>query len=356
LGQTIRDGWVPRQKRSWEIALGRAPQGPAIDNDKGGKMKKMTWVFPLFALLAAIPVFGADYPSRPIEMIIPFPPGGTTDPMIRIAQPAMQAALGVPIVMTNKSGAAGALGTEYVAKAKADGYTLLTGSNSNLIVAPAVNPAISYRASDFIPIWIIATDSTGIISKLDAPYKDLEGLVDYARKNPGKLNYGATGQGTVSFFTMETFKLSNNLDIVPVQFQGTGPVKNAILGGHVDLCSATLSPFYPLHKAGQLKILVYTAPNRRKDFQDIPTMAEEGFGDSALGTWIGVFVSRKTPPEVVEKLTQAMNKASKDPSLEPQLAQLGFYFDNQKTQEAMKRIDRESAIVDKVVKRLGIGK
>jgi tripartite-type tricarboxylate transporter receptor subunit TctC len=319
-------------------------------------MKKLSFSLMLMISLLAAYSLAAEYPNRPIEIIVPFPPGGSTDPAFRIIQPGLQAALGVPVVLTSKPGAAGALGTEFVAKGKSDGYTLLAGTNSSLIVAPAVNPSITYRHSDFIPACIFATDAAGIISKLNTPWKNLEELLDYARKNPGKLSYGATGMGTVSFFTMEIFKLSNDLDIVPVQFQGTGPVKNAILGGHVDLASATLSPFYPLAKAKQVTLLVTTAPRRMPDIPDVPTMAEKGMGEGALGMWSGIFVPKKCPPEVVEKINKAMDKVMQDPKVEAQLSQLGFFIEYKKTQDTLEQIARETAVVDKVVKKLGMGK
>lgn len=296
------------------------------------------------------------YPTRQIECIVNFPPGGPLDTSIRIIQPHLQAALGVPVVLTTKGGAAGALGTDFVAKAKPDGYTILASANAPLTIAPNVNPQITYKYTDFAHICTYTADPGVICGKAGAPWKNLEELVEYAKKNPGKLNYGTPGMGTVAYFAMEIFKLSYGLDIVPVHFQGTGPVKNAILGGHVDLSASGFGSLGPLIKAGNIIPLVTTATQRMADFPNVPTMAEKGFPDASLNIWFGLWVPIKCPKNVVEKLSQAMEKVMKDPAVQKQIEQAAMMVDYRDGKATFQLVEQEFAAVGKVVKKTGMGK
>jgi tripartite-type tricarboxylate transporter receptor subunit TctC len=306
----------------------------------------------------ASPLYGAEerYPTRQIEFIINFPPGGPLDSVTRIIQPPLQAALGVPIILTTKGGAAGALGTDFVAKAKPDGYTLLSTTNPSLTIAPHVNPQIPYKISDLTPVCVFGADLGFISSKPGAPWKNLEELVEYAKKNPGKLNYGSPGLGTVAYFAMEIFKLSYGLDIVPVHFQGTGPVKNAILGGHVDLAASGFGSMGSLVKAKSITGLVTTTVKRLPDYPDIPTMAEKGFPDACLNIWAGLFAPKQCPPVVANRIGAAMEKIMKDPAVVRQMEAAGFFIDYRNSENTAKLIEEESKTVGKVVQKTGMGK
>ncbi|MEM2958574.1 MAG: tripartite tricarboxylate transporter substrate binding protein [Candidatus Jordarchaeaceae archaeon] len=296
------------------------------------------------------------YPSRQIELIVNFPPGGPLDTSTRIIHPHLQKVLGVPLIITTKGGAAGALGADFVAKAKPDGYTVLATANSAMTIAPNVNPQITYKYTDFAPICTFSADPGVITSKAGAPWKNLEELVVYAKKNPGKLNYGSPGMGTVAFFAMEIFKLSYGLDIVPVHFQGTGPVKNAILGGHVDLASSGFGSLAPLIKDGSIIPLVTTAQKRIVDFPEVPTMAEKGFPEASLNIWCGLFVPKNCPKIVVERLGQAMDKVMKDPNVINQLNKAGMTPDYRDSRATFSLVEQEFATVKKLVEKMGIGK
>lgn len=296
------------------------------------------------------------YPSRQVEFIINFPPGGPVDTGTRIIHPFLQSILGVPIVLTTKGGAAGALGADYVAKVKPDGYTVLVSANAALTIAPNVNPQITYKYTDFAHVCTFCADPGVITSKAGSPWKNLEELVEYAKKNPGKLNYGTPGMGTVAFFAMEIFKLSYGLDIVPVHFQGTGPVKNAILGGHVDLAASGFGSLAPLIKAGNIIPLVTTAQRRMADFPNVPTMAEKGFADASLNIWFGLFLPEKCPRMAVEKLSQSMDKVMRDPNVITQIEKAGLFVDYRDSEGTFKLVEQEYATVARVVKKMGIGK
>jgi tripartite-type tricarboxylate transporter receptor subunit TctC len=298
----------------------------------------------------------ARYPSHPIEFIIPFPPGGPADTAARIIQPPLAAALGAPIVLVNKPGGGGALGGDYVAKSKPDGHTVYATTNSTLTIITAMQPDLTYRPSDFAAVGSYMTDLGVITARAGGSWRTLDEFVDYARKNPGKLSYGSAGLGTVSFFTVELFKLAYGLDITHVPFQGTGPVKNAIMGGHVTIASSGLSSLAPLIKSGDLLPLVTTAPRRVAAFPDVPTLAEKGFPEASLNIWMALFVPAKTPRDVVERLSQALEKTMKDPAVVAVVEKAGMVVDFRDPAGTARLVETEHQAVKKVVARLGIGK
>ncbi len=297
-----------------------------------------------------------EYPNREIEFIVSFPPGGPADTAARIIQPRMSAILGVPVVVTNKTGGGGAMGADYVAKAKPDGYTVYASTNSVLTISPVVQKDLPYRMDDFAPIGAYAADLGVITAKAGAPWKTLEEFVEHAKKNPGKYNYGSAGFGTVSFFTMELFKLSYGLDIAHVPFQGTGPAKNAILGGHVTLASSGFGSFAPLFKSGDLIPLVTTATKRIPAFPNVPTMAEKGFPEASLNIWLGLYVPAKTPKPAVDVLVKALAQAAKDPAVAAAFEKAGMFVEYRGPEETLSLLQSETAAVRKVAERLGIGK
>jgi tripartite-type tricarboxylate transporter receptor subunit TctC len=296
------------------------------------------------------------YPARPIELIIPFPPGGPADTAARIIQPKLSAVLGAPLALINKSGGGGALAADYVAKSKPDGYTVFAATNAPVTIVPATQPDISYRPADFAAVGISMTDVSVFVGKAGSPWKTLDEFVDYVRKNPGKLSYGSAGLGTVSFFAFELFKNAYGLDITHVPFQGGGPVKNAIMGGHVTIASSGLNSFAPLIKSGDLIALATSAPRRVPAFPDVPTLAEKGFPDASLNIWMALFVPAKTPQPIVDKLAQALEQTMKEPSVVTAVEKAGMVVDHRGPAATAKLVETEYEAVKKVASRLGIGK
>jgi len=296
------------------------------------------------------------YPARPIEVIIPFPPGGPADTAARIIQPKLSAALGVPLVLVNKSGGGGALAADYVSKSKPDGYTVFAATNAPVTIVAATQPDISYRPTDFAAIGTSMTDVSVFVGKAGSPWKTLEEFVEYVRKNPGKLSYGSAGLGTVSFFAFELFKHAYGLDITHVPFQGGGPVKNAIMGGHVTIASSGLNSFAPLMKSGDLIALATSAPKRVPAFPDVPTLAEKGFPDASLNIWMALFVPAKTPQGVVDTLAHALEQTMKEPSVVTAVEKAGMVVDYRGPAATAKLAEAEYEAVKKVATRLGIGK
>jgi tripartite-type tricarboxylate transporter receptor subunit TctC len=199
-------------------------------------------------------------------------------------------------------------------------------------------------------------DFGSITTRASNPWKTLEQVVDYGKKNPGKLSYGSAGVGTLSSFAMEIFKISYGLDVAHVPFQGTGPVKNAILGGHVQLASSGFSSLGPLIKSGDLTALVSTAPKRLPEFPNVPTMAEKGFPEATLNLWMLLAAPAKTPPAVVDRLTRALEKTMKDPAVVAAVKKAEMSIDYHGPEATRQMIEKEHEVVTKVVQKLGLGK
>src|SRR4030095_12315097 len=254
----------------------------------------------------------APYPTRPIECVIPFPPRRATDTATRtrITQPQLSATLGVPLVLVNKAGGGGALGMDAVAKAKPDGYTLAATVRSTVTILPATQPDVTYKLSDFAVVGAYAVDSQVVLVKSGSPWKTLEELVEFAKKNPGKLSYGTAGLGTNnllhnallqihyrldthSFCPMELLKLTYGLDMTHVPFGGSGPVKNAVLGGHVQVGAASLSSMLSVLRSGDVVALATSATRRIPSIPNVPTMTEKGQPDASLSTWAELYAPAK---------------------------------------------------------------
>lgn len=315
------------------------------------------WVVLLLAIVGVTVRCGRakPYPNREIEFIIPFPPGGPVDTATRIIQPKMSQLLGIPIALTNKPGGGGALGADYVAKGSPDGYRVFASANNTLTILPFIQKDLTYKASDFTPVGSYIADLGVIAVQAEKPWRTLDQLVEYAKKNPTKLNCGSAGVGTVSFFTIELLKLSLGLDIAHVPFNGTGPAKTALLGGHVDVGSGGFGSFGPLIQSGDLVPLVTTSAQRVPDYPDIPTMAEKGFPDASLNIWMGLFVPAATPREIVDKLAQALEETIKDPAVVKGVKAAGMFVDYRNGEATRELLQSESEAIRKAVEKLGIG-
>jgi tripartite-type tricarboxylate transporter receptor subunit TctC len=307
-------------------------------------------------VLAGGRAWSADYPVRDVEMIVSFPAGGPADASARILAPKLSQLLGVPIAVVNKTGGGGSVGTDYVAKARPDGSVIYNSTNAAFTISPVVLKDVTYKTGDFIPIGAYAADLGVITVRSGGPARTLEEFVEHAKKNPGKLTYGSAGLGTVSFFTMELFKQAFGVDVTHVPFQGTGPVKNAILGGHVNVATSGFGSLAPLIRSGDLIPLVTTAPKRLADFPQVPTMAEKGFPEASLNIWMGIYVPARTPKPVVDALTRAFNQAAKDPAVVGALDKAGMQGFYHTGEETGRLLAQEAAVVVKVADKLGLRK
>ena len=296
------------------------------------------------------------YPDRAIEMIVTFPPGGPTDTAARLIHPALGKELKVPVVLVNKGGSGGAVGMDYVAKAKPDGYTIAATVRSTTTITPATQTNVPYRLKDFEMIGAYAASPQAIVAKKGAPWRSLEELIADARSKPGTLSYGSAGQGTNSFFTMELLKLARGLDIAHVPFQGSGPVKTAILGGHVPLASVSLSTMIPVMKSGDVIGLVISGDRRNPAVPDVPTMAEKGVAEASLSTIMELYAPAKTPRAVVDRLATALAAVMKNPETVAALDKAGlepYYFAPEPSRQ---QAEREYEAVLAAAKKLGLAK
>ena len=307
------------------------------------------------ALVLAAPLAAtAQYPNRPIKLIVPLAAAGTGDTLSRTVGEEMGRILGQPVVIDNRPGAGGLVGTELVAAAAPDGYTLLAVSPSHVI-----NPALytnkkTYDAlKGFEPITVMANTHQVIVANPSVEAKTLKELIDYAKKNPGKLNYGSAGTGSATHLNMELFKSMAGVDIVHVPYKGSTQARNDVLAGQVQLAMDGLLPLQPLIKDGRLRPLAITSSRRAKSNPEIPTIAEAGVPGYASDTWYGILVPAGTPKEVIRALHAAAVKALNTPAVRDRLEKLGAEPVGNSPEEFRGLLESEQKLWVKVVKDSG---
>lgn len=296
------------------------------------------------------------YPERAVEMIVTFPPGGPTDTAARLVQPYLSAHLKVPVALVNKGGSGGAAGMDFVAKAKPDGYTIAATVRSTVSITPVVQSNVPYRLKDFETIGAYAASAQALVVKKGAPWRTLEELVEDARKNPGKLSYGSAGQGTNSFFTMELLKLARGVDVGHVPFGGSGPLKNAILGGHVQVGAISLSTMIPVMRSGDVIGLVISGDKRNPAVPDVPTMAEKGVAEASLSTIMELYAPAKTPKPVVDRLAQALAASMTNPDAIAAFEKAGLEVFHHPPDVSRRQAEHEYEVVLTAAKKLGLVK
>jgi tripartite-type tricarboxylate transporter receptor subunit TctC len=315
----------------------------------------ITLVMIAITLPTIVPLAGAQqYPARAIEFIIPFATGGPTDTAIRVIQPQLAANLGVPVVLVNKAGGGGAVGMDGVAKAKPDGYTLAATVRSTVTILPATQPDVTYKLSDFAVVGAFAFDSGVIFVKAGAPWKTLEELVDHMKKNP--MTYGSAGLGTNSYFNMELLQQAYGVTLSHVPFGGSGPTKNAVLGGHVPVGAAALSAVLSVLRSGDIVALATSASKRLAVIPNTPTMTEKGHPEASLSTWMEIYAPAKTPKPIVDRLSAALEKTMKDPAVIAAVEKAGLTVEHHDPAATLKLIERENEVVMRLAKKLNLGK
>ncbi len=257
----------------------------------------------------------AAYPSKPITLVVPFTPGGSVDNSGRLMADRLSRELGVPVVVDNKGGAGGAMGSVYVAKARPDGYTLIVTSQSTHVVNPAVNPNLPYDAvKDFAPITLIDRLANVLLVNADLPVRSFAELVKYAQANPGKLNYASAGTGSVSHLSMELMKTQAKLPMTHIPYRGAGVAVTDLIAGQVQLTWNNLSSNLGNIRNGKLRALAVAAPQRVSQLPDVPTFAELNLPDLNLTSWTGLAAPANTPAPIIERLYQATRKVLQEPA------------------------------------------
>jgi tripartite-type tricarboxylate transporter receptor subunit TctC len=276
-----------------------------------------------------------DYPTKPIQVIVPYPPGGGNDIVTRIMASKLSSILEQPVIVVNKTGGGGAAGIKFASTARPDGYTILC-SSPGLVMIPVINPGVGFKLEDFAPISLAVSFPQALTVKADAPWKNLEELIKDAKRNPGKLTYSTAGPGTTGHFAGELFKLETGINTVHVPMGGEGPAITGILGGHVDMAVTGLGPVSSYLRAGTLKSLGFLSPKRLKDFPNVPTIKELGYPNVIAISWTGYFFPAKTPKEMVDKVAKAFEITLKDEEIIKNLEKLGDVVENLMPEEADK--------------------
>ena len=281
-------------------------------------------------LLAAAALFAsgahaqAGYPARPIRLVVPFPAGGATDIFARAVSQKLGERLGGTILVDNKPGAGGTIGSDIVAKAPADGYTLLLATSSTHSIAPSFGAKLPYDAvHDFTPISHVGNAPSIMLVPNTAPAKSVKEWIDYARKNPGKLNYASSGNGTVVHLTTEYFKAQAGVYLVHIPYRGTALAIPDLVSGKLDLLFDSLPSGLPHVKEGRLRALGITSLKRSPLLPDLPAISETVPGWESV-TWFGLYGPKGLAPELVTRLNHAVNLALQDADVKDRLARLGI--------------------------------
>lgn len=276
------------------------------------------------AVLLAGQAQGQSYPNRPVRMVVPFAAGGGTDAVGRVLAPRLSELLGQQIVIDNRAGANGAIGTAEVKRAAADGYTVLLGAAGTMVVAPNLDAKLPFDTEkDFVPIALAATSPFIVAVGSGVPVNSIAQLIALAKTQPGKINYGSSGTGGAPHLAGELFKRMAGVDLTHVPYRGLAPAMTDLLGGQIQLLFVDVSIAMPQVKAGKIKALAITSAQRSPVAPELPTVAEAGVAGYAAGTWYGMFVPAGTPEPVVRRLTSDTTRALESTEVRERLIALG---------------------------------
>ncbi|WP_322992535.1 tripartite tricarboxylate transporter substrate binding protein [Limnohabitans sp.] len=276
------------------------------------------------AMAPALVFAQSDYPNRPIKLVVPFPPGGTSDVMGRLMADELSKILKQPVVVDNIGGAGGIVGTERAIRLPADGYTLIQSGVGQNAVAHGLDPKLKYNSmTDMIHLTQVHSGPNVLVVHPSMPFKTVKELVDYAKKNPGKLDYGFTHAAS-GHMAMELFKQTTGIFLTGIPYRGGGPLLNDLLAGTVPMIFINQDAALPHIKAGKIRPIAVSSLQRNPLYPDVPTVAESGYKDFQALSWSGLSVTKGTPPAIVEKLEAAMVQALQSEAVRQRLTSVGF--------------------------------
>ncbi|PJI97862.1 tripartite-type tricarboxylate transporter receptor subunit TctC [Acidovorax sp. 69] len=273
--------------------------------------------------LPSAPAHAQAWPAKPVTIVVPFAAGGTTDVLARALGEKLGTALGQPVIVENRGGAGATIGADYVAKAPADGYTLLMGAVHHTI-ATSVYKKLNYDfQKSFAPITTVALVPNVLAVSAATPAKDVRELVALIKATPNKFSYGSNGAGTAQHLIGTQFAASIGQPLLHVPYKGSGPLTTDLLGGQVSMSFDTVTPVLPHIKAGKLRALAVTTAKRSSTLPDVPTLQESGFAGFDIGTWFGVLAPARTPADVVARLNTEMVKVIQSPDFQKRMQDIG---------------------------------
>jgi tripartite-type tricarboxylate transporter receptor subunit TctC len=275
------------------------------------------------AAALAVPALHAQaWPSRPIRLVVPFPPGGLIDAMARLVAPVLQRELGQALVIDNKPGVGGNLGAAEAARAPADGYTLLMASPP-LTISPAVYPSLPYRPEQIVPVGLVGRVPNVLLVNPASGIASVADLVARAKAAPGRLNYASNGNGTSLHLSAELFKVSSRTFITHIPYRGAAAAVTALIAGEVDMMFENLPSVLGQIQGGRVKALAVTTARRSKALPDVPTLAEAGMADFDVSAWFGLAAPAGLPPEVLRRVEAALAAAAREPSVLQEMERRG---------------------------------
>ncbi len=290
------------------------------------------------------------YPNKPVRLVVPFAPGGTTDLLARSLSEKMGAALGQPVIVENRAGAGGAIGAAEVSRSPPDGYTLLMSSVSTMAANPAINPATPYDPiKDFVHVSNVAATPNVIAVHPSFPAKDYKAFLVTLQKDPGKYSFGTAGNGTVGHLLAELYKSKAKVYVTHIPYRGSGPALNDVVAGQLPIVVDNLPSALPFIKEKRLIPIVVAAPKRLANLPDVPTFAEVGLASVNRMSFLGVSAPKGTPKEVVDKLNAAVRAAITDTSVKGRIEATGAIVVGNSTEEYQKQVSDELSIYQRVV-------
>lgn len=306
--------------------------------------------------VALLPALAAaqDFPSKPIKLIVPFPAGGPNDIIARAVGQKMADILKQPVLIDNRGGQGGVIGTDMVAKAEPDGYTIAVTSAGALAISPNMQKTAYDTLKDLAPVTLVAKVPEMLVVATSVPANNMKELVALAKAQPGKLNFASSGPGSLPHLAGELFKLTAKIDIVHVPYRGAAPAVNDLLGQQVQMVFLDLPVLLPQVNAGKLKPIAIGAPQRVPSAKDVPTTTEVGMPDLQTENWYGMVAPGKTPPAIIARLNQAATEAMKDPGVKEKLAAQGATLVGDKPEQFRAFIESETKKWAKVIKDAGV--
>jgi len=297
----------------------------------------------------------ADFPSRPITLVIPFPPGGATDVNGRVIAQRLGKELGQPVIIENRAGAGTVVGASYVSKAAPDGYTLLISSGSTFTVNPAIRAALPYDpVKSFDPIGIAGRVALILLANSEVPVQTVKQFVDYVKASPGKYSYGSFGTGTTAQFAGETMLHATGLKMTHIPYKGSAPAMTDLMGGQIPFSIDTVSAAIPQLKSGKIKAIALTTAKRSALLPDVPTFAESGYASVDMDSWLMIAVPKGVPADVKAKLEKALAATIADPETRTKLLGQGLEPAFSSSAASSELINRELPLMRAVAARANI--